>query len=161
MAFGRALPEILPAFGIFRPSDDLVKTLLVVQGPQGKADESDLAVIGRQGGIVSPGYGYFRDPAFLRTRWFINPFSFFSSVFATDALPKPDVTTVSGRRLFHSHIDGDGWLNESRVPGYAGRHVVSAAVILHEIVDGYPDLPVTIAPKIGRASCRERGCQYE
>src|SRR3546814_2327800 len=88
MAFGRALPEILPAFGIFRPSDDLVKTLLVVQGPQGKADESDLAVIGRQGGIVSPGYGYFRDPAFLRTRWFINPFSFFSSVFATDALPK-------------------------------------------------------------------------
>src|SRR3546814_18690363 len=98
MAFERALPEILPAFGIFRPSDDLVKTLLVVQGPQGKADESDLAVIGRQGGIVSPGYGYFRDPAFLRTRWFINPFSFFSSVFATDALPKPDVPTVSGRR---------------------------------------------------------------
>jgi hypothetical protein len=146
VAFERALPEILPAFGIFRPSDDLVKALLVVQGPQGKADESDLATIGRQGGIVSPGYGYFRDPAFLRTRWYIDPFAFFSAVFDTDALPKPDVTTVSGRRLFHSHIDGDGWLNESQVPGYAGRHIVSAEVILHEIVDGYPDLPVTVAP---------------
>lgn len=146
MAFERALPEILPAFGIFKPSDDLVKTLLVVQGPQGKTDESILAALGRQGGIVSPGYGYFRDPAFLRTRWFINPFSFFATVFDTDTLPKPDVTTVSGRRLFHSHIDGDGWLNESRVPGYAGHHVVAAEVILHEIVDRYPDLPVTIAP---------------
>jgi hypothetical protein len=146
MAFERALPEILPAFGIFRPSDDLVRSLLTVQGPQGKPDESVLAAIGRQGGIVSPGYGYFRDPAFLRTRWYINPFRFFSAVFDTDPLPKPDVTTVSGRRLFQSHIDGDGWLNESRVPGYAGRHVVAAEVILHEIVDGYPDLPVSVAP---------------
>ncbi|WP_370154908.1 hypothetical protein [Ferrovibrio sp.] len=146
MNFERALPEILPAFGIFRPSDGLVSSLLVLQGPGGAQDESHVAVIGRRGGMVAPGYAFFRDPAFLRTQWHLNPFRFFAAVFETDGLPKPDITTASGRRLFHSHIDGDGWLNQSQVPGYARRRASAAEVILHEIVDGYPDLPVSVAP---------------
>jgi len=148
IGFERALPEILPAFGIFGAADGSVESDLVLRGPAGTAEESHLVTIGAQGGFAAPGYAFFRDPAFLRTQWYIDPFRFFSRVFRTDSLPKPDITTVSGRRLFHSHIDGDGWLNISQVPGYAQQHASAAEVILHEIVDGYPDLPVTVGPVV-------------
>lgn len=148
MEFERRLPELLPAFAVYRPTGNLVDALLVLAGPGGEAETSTVAALGRQGGFVAAGFAFFRDPAFLRTQWHLNPFRFFATVFQTDALPKPDTTTVSGRRMFHSHIDGDGWLNQSQVPGYLRRRSTAAEVILHEIIDGYPDLPVTVAPVV-------------
>ncbi len=32
--------------------------------------------------------------------------------------PVPDVTTHSGRRMYYSHIDGDGWRNVTLVKPY-------------------------------------------
>ncbi|MEW6284152.1 MAG: hypothetical protein AB1758_36395, partial [Candidatus Eremiobacterota bacterium] len=39
--------------------------------------------------------------------WRINPFLFFSQALDTDSLPRPDLSTLNGSRLYWSHIDGD------------------------------------------------------
>lgn len=56
------------------------------------------------------------------------------------AAPAPDTTTREGRRIFLSHIDGDGFSNFSRVE--PGRR--SAEIIRDRILKKYP-LPVTVA----------------
>lgn len=40
-------------------------------------------------------------------KWRINPFLFFARAFATDDLPKADLSTLNGSRLFWAHVDGD------------------------------------------------------
>ena len=74
------------------------------------------------------------------------------AAFATDDLPKPDTTTLAGRRIYYSHIDGDGWRNVSLADEYAGHQVISARVILEEAIRPFPDLPVTVSPNRSIAS---------
>lgn len=79
-------------------------------------------------------------------RWNTNPFFFLSKVFQTDSLPKPDISTLSGKRIFFSHIDGDGWQSVSFVDEFKHKQIPCAQVIYEKVVKGYPHLPVTIAP---------------
>src|SRR5262249_8557513 len=86
-----------------------------------------------------------------RKQWIIDPFRFFRLAFATDDLPKPDTTTIVGRRIYYSQIDGDGWLNvttiEERDPGTGTRrHRRSIDLLIDRAIIPYPDLPVTVAP---------------
>ena len=43
--------------------------------------------------------------------WTINPFKFFVQALRLQPLLVPDVTTENGKRLFFSHMDGDGFMN--------------------------------------------------
>ena len=43
--------------------------------------------------------------------WVINPFKFFTDALRLKPLPVPDTTTENGKRIFFSHIDGDGIMN--------------------------------------------------
>lgn len=78
------------------------------------------------------------------SQWRIDPFLFFRLAFATDDVPAPDTTTLAGRRIYYSHIDGDGWNNVTQVGEYRARPTLSAQVILEKAVHAYPDLPVTL-----------------
>ena len=42
-------------------------------------------------------------------RWILDPFAFFQAVLDPGLRPVPDVTTLSGRRIFFSTISGEGW----------------------------------------------------
>ncbi|MEQ8495618.1 MAG: hypothetical protein RLW42_15515 [Gammaproteobacteria bacterium] len=106
----------------------------------------DAVVVGPHGGYVAHDYALYFGATVTQRQWLIDPFAYFRAAFATDDLPKPDVTTVSGRRIYYSHIDGDGWRNVSLVDEYASKGVLSARVILEEALRPYPDLPVTVAP---------------
>lgn len=74
--------------------------------------------------------------------------AFYSDVFAflarwlhnSPLFPVPDTTTRDGRRLFYSHIDGDGFASLSRFPN----HPPCAEVIRDRILKKYP-LPVTVS----------------
>ncbi|MDO8494186.1 MAG: hypothetical protein Q7S68_02490, partial [Deltaproteobacteria bacterium] len=59
--------------------------------------------------------------------------------FALQGLPRPDTTTINGRRIFYSHIDGDGIVSKSHIDNksYTGE------IILREILQKYPTLPIT------------------
>ncbi|MBN2092248.1 DUF2194 domain-containing protein [candidate division KSB1 bacterium] len=84
--------------------------------------------------------------------WRINPFQFFTEALALKNLPIPDVTTLNGRRIFYSHIDGDGLTGISLIDlkSYASEFVrdqilkkyplpISASVITKEIEEkGFP-----------------------
>lgn len=74
-------------------------------------------------------------------RWYINPLAFLRAALRVDAaVPVPDVTTENGRRLFFSHIDGDGFASLAERPGglYAGE------VLRDEVLKRYR-LPTTMS----------------
>ncbi len=55
-------------------------------------------------------------------RWAIQPISFLSAALRLQQMPSPSVTTENGRRLFMSHVDGDGFASRAEFPGadYSG-----------------------------------------
>jgi hypothetical protein len=74
--------------------------------------------------------------------------SFYADVFAMMArwlhtspfFPIPDTTTRDGRRIFYSHIDGDGFASLSQFPN----HPPCAEVTRDRVLKKYP-LPVTVS----------------
>ena len=96
------------------------------------------------GGYAGAGYTLFYEANLDRLQWVLNPFEFFRRALGQKRFPVPDTTTLSGRRLYFSHIDGDGWNNLSEVERYRGTGTTSAAVVLNELIAPYPDLPVSV-----------------
>ncbi len=95
--------------------------------------ESDLVVTTANGGFAPTSYVYYQDPRTFRRAWRLNPFRFFEEVFDLAQIPRPDVTTLNGLRIWCSHIDGDALISESRVkPG-----AICGEVIRDEILRKY------------------------
>lgn len=147
--FERPLPAKLPPFERMRQIDPRAKSYLVVRSENDPKTDTPLVLINSNGGYVAGGYSTYSDPERDRRQWYLNPFEFFRLAFATDDLPKPDTTTLFGRRVFYSHIDGDGWRNITEIMPYKKRFVSAAEVVLKEIIEAFPDLPVTVAPIVG------------
>lgn len=151
LEFERPLPVVVPPFGrVARSAPDARVALSVSVGDR-PAAASDLVILTPRGAYVAPGYEYFADRERARDfrQWHLNPFEFFRAVFSTDELPKPDTATLSGRRIFYSHIDGDGWRSLTRVEPYRTRYLTAARVVLEELVRPAPDFPVTMAVVVG------------
>jgi hypothetical protein len=116
---------------------------------------------------VANGYIVYEEPSTGRTKWIIDPFAFFQQAFGAGRFPIPDATTLSGRRMWFSHIDGDGWNNVSYIEDYRDKATVAAGVVLRELIAPYPDLPVAAGvigadiderygmPEAGRQAARE------
>jgi hypothetical protein len=149
VGFERSLPAVLPPFDRLRLIDPHVRSHLIVRRGNDRATDSPLVITGPHGGWVSDGYTHFASFRQDQLQWYINPFEFLRLAFATDEVPKLDTTTLSGRRIYYSHIDGDGWRNLTEVPSYQRDKVPSAEVILKEAVEPFPDLPVTVGPIVG------------
>lgn len=148
--FERPIPRTLPTFLSMKRIDSSVKSYLTVRQGNDPDTDNDLIVIGKNGGYVSGHYILYSTPSETRNRlWYVNPFEYFREAFATDDLPKPDTTTLVGRRIFYSHIDGDGWRNGTEVMPYRKERKLSPYVIMKEVVEAFPDLPITVAPIAG------------
>ena len=97
---------------------------------------------------LTPWGAYVLDPYAIATlpgdntgnRWVINPFEFFRRGLQLPAMPVPDVTTESGRRMLLVHMDGDGFVSRSELPG----HKLAGEVLLERVVRRYP-VPMTIS----------------
>lgn len=148
LGFERGYDPIKPGFLTVSPVGNATQSYLVIGKKDKPASYSHLVTINPRGGYVASGYEYY-DPdnerlAHLR-QWYINPFLFFRTVFKTDDLPKPDTTTLAGRRIYYSHIDGDGWNNVSLIEPYREKQRFSSEVIMEKAIIPYADLPVTVA----------------
>jgi hypothetical protein len=55
-------------------------------------------------------------------RWAIQPIKFLGDALRLTPMPSPSVTTENGRRLFMTHVDGDGFASRAEFPGadYSG-----------------------------------------
>lgn len=149
--FERPLPAVAPPYARVQAtaSDARVALSLAVNGRPWA--DSDLAIISPRGAWIAEGYSLFVDRTETDEyrQWYLNPFEFFREVFGTDDVPKADTTTVSGRRIYYSHVDGDGWRNVTRIEPYRSRHTMSARVLLDEVVRKFSDLPVSVSAIAG------------
>ncbi|MBI3017338.1 MAG: hypothetical protein HYY62_05020, partial [Deltaproteobacteria bacterium] len=99
-----------------------------------------LVVVTPQGGYVAPGYAVYRDPSTQLKQWRLNPFLFFQEVFDVRDIPRPDTTTLDGKRILFIHIDGDGFVNLSQID----RKRYSSELVLKEILQKY-SIPHTVS----------------
>ncbi len=146
MEFERPYGRVLPPMSLYKPVRSDVTSHLVVDRRSDPRQRSHLVVTSPRGGFVAEGYSHYTGPGTDLRQWYINPFAFFARAFATSLLPKPDFTTLAGRRLYYSHIDGDGWRSISTVERYEKKMLMSADVVRMEAIEPYPDLPVAVAP---------------
>lgn len=145
IGFERPLDKALPDFqGMTAVSPD-IKVHLAIEAPvRDHTVTSALVVTGPGGGYASDEYAAYYDGNTDRLRWIVNPFEFLKRSLGVERFPIPDVTTLSGRRIYFSHIDGDGWNNVSEIEGYRQGQVLSSEVIAKEAIEAYPDLPITV-----------------
>ncbi|MFC0575399.1 sugar ABC transporter [Paraburkholderia solisilvae] len=78
---------------------------------------------------ITPWGGYAMSPYTVvslngigQERWAIQPIRFFAAALRLQPMPLPSVTTENGRRLFMTHVDGDGFASRAEFPGadYSG-----------------------------------------
>jgi polysaccharide biosynthesis protein PelA len=145
--FERKLPSPLAPADVVQAADAKTVTPYLVLQRGADASTRTLAVATTaHGGYVAPGYAVFEDSTASWKAWRVNPFALFREVFKTQSLPVADTTTLSGRRIYYSHIDGDGWNSVTEAEPYAKSGVTASEVILREVAQRYPDLPITVAP---------------
>ncbi len=147
--FEYSLRGLLPAFGHYQTISKNLKTYLVVRDESISSEDSHLITTGPHGGFVDRDYIVFSDKDGQRFRWRLNPFLFFSAAYATDILPKPDPSTLSNRRIFFAHIDGDGWRSRTKIHKYHKDNISAAEVIVKELITAFPHYPLTVAPIAG------------
>lgn len=102
---------------------------------------SDLVFTTSWGGYVGRSYAVFENKILNKLSWKLNPFLFFEEAFALEGLPRPDTTTLNGKRISYAHIDGDGMVNVSKVD----QKSFSGEIILEKILKKFPDIPTTVS----------------
>ena len=139
-----------PEHVVVEPRGDSARIGLEYSIPQfGQRLDSVVVATGEGGGYAASGFFIYFDPKLNLKRWIIDPFEFFRRALERPRFPVPDTTTVSGRRLYFSQVDGDGWNNITRIERYRGRDVSTAEVMIKELIEPYPDLPVSVAVVLG------------
>jgi polysaccharide biosynthesis protein PelA len=92
------------------------------------------------GGYVVDPYGVANLPGGAGSRWVVNPFSFLRDALQLPDMPVADVSTESGRRMLMVHMDGDGFVSRSELPG----NPLAGEVVRDRVVNKYP-IPMTIS----------------
>jgi nucleoside-diphosphate-sugar epimerase len=123
------------------------RALLSLQGDEG--ERMDPVALTAWGGYALYPYHVITLPGAGSKRWVIDPFAFIGRALALPAMPVPDVTTGSGRRLLLVHVDGDGFPSRAERAGgpFAGR------VLLDEVLARYR-IPHTVSVIEGEIAAR-------
>ena len=145
IGFERPLDKVLPSFPVLAALGDKTRVHLGLSVPGGaEGAMSAVVVTGPGGGYAAEAFTIFYEPTADRLAWIVNPFAFFELALGGERFPVPDATTVAGRRIYFSHIDGDGWNNLTEIEAYRPDGLRSSAVIWQDAIVAYPDLPVSV-----------------
>ena len=128
-----------------RPEVDDFSSLSILQGQplltlQRGDDTQVAAALTPWGGYVLSSHDVATLPGNSGDRWVVDPFAFFKQAMRLPAMPVPDVSTESGRRMLMVHMDGDGFISRSELPG----NPLAGEVVRDRVVKRYP-LPMTIS----------------
>ncbi|MEM1282327.1 MAG: hypothetical protein AAGG81_02095 [Chlamydiota bacterium] len=144
--FERAITGRMPTYRPITTDSEKVTVYVSAKSPLG--GNYTLIASTPSGGYAATDFALYR--AYFNKRdyiqWYINPFTFFKEAYQTGSYPKPDTTTLAGRRMYYSHIDGDGWNSVSLIDEYRENRDISAKVILDEVIAPNPQLTVTVSP---------------
>jgi hypothetical protein len=86
------------------------------------------------------GYVIFNHPLNTYSQWRINPFKLAKWFWGNLVPLYPDTNSINGKRIFYSHIDGDGLINMAR----DNQKGMCGEVIDTEIISKYP-YPITVS----------------
>ena len=106
--------------------------------------ESSVVFTTSRAGVVASSYAIFEDPYTHKRKWRINPFRFFNEAFGLSDLPRADVTTLNGLRIWCSHIDGDALISLSEVK----RNTYCGEIIRDQIIKKYK-WPISVSVVVG------------
>jgi len=84
--------------------------------------------------------------------WLLDPFTWFERCLGDDPWPRPDTTTLSGRRLFFSNLNGEGWTLPVGRRGRGSTDTTAAERLVEDVLKPFPDIPVTVALVTGDLS---------
>lgn len=93
------------------------------------------------GGYIHPSFALYQSDFGNKQHYRINPFLFLEKTFQTKKFPKPDTNTINGKRIFYSHIDGDGIFNISKIDNKR----FSGEIILSDVLKKYKNIPITVS----------------
>lgn len=145
VGFERPIDKVLPDFPLYLAVGDRTRVHFSIETPARFGRQTAaLVTTNAAGGYAADAATIYYEPSTDRVAWVLNPFTFFKAAFGAEIFPIPDVTTLSGRRIYFSHIDGDGWNNLTEIEEYRAAPTSSAEVIAREAIEPYPDLPVTV-----------------
>lgn len=113
------------------------------------APETDLALVGPQGGYVHQSAAVTFDPRLNGAFWIIDPFAFLDAVLGRGQVPVPDVTTLVGRRVYFGTVSSEGWLSPMPARQFDDEPKLGAEMLLENLIRPYSDLPVTVAVLTG------------
>ena len=146
MDFERTFDVNKPAFPVVLITKPDVTSHYSLRTRKNSTVVSHLVVTSPRGGYIAPGYAANINTGNDRAvQWYVNPFNYFKKAFRTSELPKPDTSTLAGRRIYFSHVDGDGWNSVSLIEDYRKKNILCSEVLLEEIIKKNPDLPVNIS----------------
>ncbi|MFQ5637649.1 MAG: hypothetical protein ACE5IR_06595 [bacterium] len=113
--------------------------------------ESDLVFTTPTGALAYSPYIFYQNPVTFKKKWRINPFKFFEESLGLKGIPRPDVTTLNGLRIWCSHVDGDALISKSAVKpdAYCGE------IIRDEIFKKY-QWPVSVSVIVGEVETGEQ-----
>ena len=107
---------------------------VLLQARDARGATMDAVAITPWGGYALAGYSLVRLAAGEdEYRWAIDPIAFLQRALALPAMPVPDTTTETGRRLLMVHIDGDGFANRSDLRGAP----LASEVLLRDVLERY------------------------
>lgn len=135
MGFEWAPRPELDGFFVLAPSAG--RPLLTLQRG---AEQQVAAALTPWGGYVLAPYWVVNLPGDNGNRWVSDPFGFLQQALRLPVMPVPDVTTQSGRRMLMVHMDGDGFISRSELPG----NPTAGEVVRDRVVKKYP-VPMTIS----------------
>ncbi|WP_417691152.1 polysaccharide deacetylase family protein [Roseibium sp.] len=157
--FERPLPTLLPSFEHVTAGDAATEVHLSARFNIGSDWYTSALYTSHPGGVfIQSGFAFYYDEYLNLSKWIIDPFALVDLLMDDAEFPIPDTTTLAGRRIFFSHVDGDGWNNVSLIDRFRDQGTIAAEIMLKELVEPYPDLPVTVGlvtgdldPEIGGA----------
>jgi polysaccharide biosynthesis protein PelA len=152
--FERILDKPFKSYRIVQVENTNVVSLLNVNVGGGKFNNTDLISIGPNGGWIRENTMLYYYKNGSLAKWYINPFEIIFKIFEIEKMPIPDTTTLSGRRIYYSHIDGDGLRNITEINPYKihsgpENHVYACDVVLEHLIRPHSDLPVTVSAIAG------------
>jgi len=112
--------------------------LAVVEDEQGRRQVA--AAITPWGGYALYPFTVLTLPGATGNRWAIDPFALMQQALRLPAMPVPDVSTDSGRRMLLVHMDGDGFPSRAEFPGTP----YAAEVLYEQILKRYR-IPTTFS----------------
>lgn len=138
--FERTLEGEISVYEQVVPLEADTRTYLRLARTDQSGSASSVIVATSKGGYAMGHYAFFINYTDDRMQWRLNPFRFFEEAYDLGGRPKIDTTTLFGRRIFYTHIDGDGFRNVSEMDP----KVFSSEVIRDEILEKFK-LPFTVS----------------